>query len=133
MQLNDCVCLGHEVTYECTVCGEGATVWTGSLFDCTSGEIVLRHRDFNSSLTHGICNNKTVDATDVTIINGSECYTSQLRFVINHDQINKTVTCLHDRVVNNTVTQITVGEISVTVTKGTFLSKKVHFCQHTHP
>ena len=119
VQLNDCVCLGHKVTYECTVCGNGATVWTGSLFDSSCSDIILRHRNFHPGSTSRICNNKTANATGVTIINGSWCFTSQLRFVINQDHINNTITCLHEYSVNDSATQSILDEISVTVTKGT--------------
>ena len=35
MILDDCqLCQGHNLTYECTVVGGGATVWKGTAFDC---------------------------------------------------------------------------------------------------
>ena len=43
------------MAYECTVCGKGATVWTGNLFECASNEIILHHRGFESGIS-GECN-----------------------------------------------------------------------------
>ena len=52
--------------FECTVCGVGATVWTGSLFDCIGGEILLRHRLFES--VSGKCNNGAVIARSIGVL-----------------------------------------------------------------
>ena len=65
------------MAYECTVCGIGATIWTGSLFDCIDDEILLRHRSYESG-TVGQCNDGRVTAysTGVSDVNGnhSVCY-----------------------------------------------------------
>lgn len=65
VKLTDCTCPGYNVTYECTVCGEGATVWTGCLFDCHSDEITLRHSLFVTDSASGECNNGAVVARSI--------------------------------------------------------------------
>ena len=95
---SSCICPGHEVTYECTVCGEGSTVWNGSLFNCAGNEITLRHDQFESGSAAGECNSGTVVARSTritTTASGSLCYISQLSFTANSGQQNKTVSCLH--------------------------------------
>ena len=90
------------VTFECSVCDRGATVWTGSLFDCLSksNEITLRHNQFESgSSTSGDCNNGAVVAHSTAVLstNNTDCYISQLMINISMvtDVNNKTVTCRH--------------------------------------
>ena len=44
---SQCVCPGDELTYECTVEGDaGATLWTGTVFDCpeTENQLEFVHR-----------------------------------------------------------------------------------------
>ena len=98
------------MSYQCTVCGEGATVWTGSLFDCAGDEITLRHSQFVSG-SIGECNDGAVIARSIGVkdTNGSCCYASQLSFTANSDHNNKTVTCLHISNINVT----DVGSLSV--------------------
>ena len=95
--LNGCICPGYEVIYECTVCGEGATAWTGSLFACTGNEIILRHHQFELGST-GECNDGAVIASStgvMVVANGSQCYLSELSFIADSNHKDKTVTCLH--------------------------------------
>ena len=120
MLLDDCICLGQNITYECTVCGEGPTVWNGSLFQCTAGEIILRRHPATGECSYG-----TIDISAKSIgqgeFNGNTsltCYTSQLTLqnitsIVN----NNTVTCLHLyetslRVVGRTSVHLTTGIIN---------------------
>ena len=102
MQLNDCICPGYEVTYECTVYDVGATLWTGSLCDCI---ILLEHetlsvfRGYNRGsvmvVVHSIGN---------LVISGSHCFSSQLNFHnISSEMNNTTVTCFQAFVLMATV------------------------------
>ena len=103
--LNGCICPEHdsEVTYECTVCGQGATVWTGSsnLFNCHDGEILLRHQRFKEH-TSGECNtiNGAVVANStgpgVAGINNFTCYTSQLHLRNQSYSDGDNITCLYN-------------------------------------
>ena len=109
VQLTDCICPRYNVTYECTVCGEGATLWTGSLFGCDAHQIALRHSRFVNDSVSGECNNINgaviARSIRVSVINTSQCYSSQL-IVFASDEIigkNKTVTCLHFNGTNENV------------------------------
>ena len=111
------------MTYECTVCGEGATVWTGSFFDCTGGEIILRHRLFEGTSATGECNNGAVIANSIGVIdiNCSRCYSSQIHFSADNDKNNKTIMCLH---VDGT-TETVVDTASVIITTGIYMIKPI--------
>ena len=102
-QLYDCVCPGENLIYECTVCGEGATVWTGSAFFCTGNEIILRHSEYGS--ISGECNDGAVAAQsiEVTDSQNGQCYSSQLDISLNSVKENKTVECLYVAGVNETL------------------------------
>ena len=119
MQVNNCALLEQEaIAYECTVCGEGATIWTGSLFDCTSNDIILSHRLFEDgsvSGARGECNNGAVTAQGIGVSreNNTNCYVSQLHISMNTDINNKTVACIHDFNATATVVDTTtIGYIS---------------------
>ena len=106
LQITECICPGHKLTYQCTVCGEGATVWTGSLFNCASNDIILSHRLFeDESGTRRECNNGAVTAYSDGVLreNATDCYISQLVISMNAAINNKTVTCLHAFGSNETV------------------------------
>ena len=106
LQITECICPGHELIYQCTVCGEGVTVWTGSLFNCTSNNIILSHRLFEDEFgTTRECNNGAVTAHSVGVLreNDTDCYISQLVISKNTDINNKTVTCLRSAGGNETV------------------------------
>ena len=98
LQITECICPGHELIYQCTVCGDGATVWTGSFFNCANNDIVLSHRLFeDESRTRRECNNGAVTAHSIGVLreNATNCYISQLVISLNAAINNKTVTCLH--------------------------------------
>ena len=66
--MEECVCPGQTLTYECTVMGEleGLTVWSGSLFDhyCNSREISLFHSNFDSTEgSFGECGEEVLELT----------------------------------------------------------------------
>ena len=86
---SDCVCIGFSITYECTVMGRpgGATVWTGTTFECPGNEITLLHHRFSSDNGPAIgeCNDGAIRGRSIRV-NGS-LYTSQLTI---------TVTCTAD-------------------------------------
>ena len=111
VQTNYCSSPGHSITYECTVCGPGATVWTGSIFNCRSGGITLRHHLFGYDSDFGAqgeCNNGAVTAHSVGVVNtnNTDCYISQLNVMSTTyftDISNKTVTCLHVNGTHETV------------------------------
>ena len=122
VSLSNCICPGHEVTYQCTVCGGAATVWTGSLFqDCPGGNIVLRHMRFyheDGSELLGGCNNGALTAKSIEVIttNSTSCFVSQLSISANISTFieNSTIECVH----NNGTSEIVIDMVSVTFTTG---------------
>ena len=105
------------MTYECTVCGGGATVWTGSLFNCTSDKITLRHSQFETA--SGDCNYGEITASSVRLdtVNCSQCFVSQLRFLASNAENNKTILCKYF----NGTREIFVDSATVTLTTGKIL------------
>ena len=105
--LDDCVCYGYNVTYECITMGPGSTIFiVGSTQEC---EIDLRHSQFDSGAAFGGCMNGAVTGrgiqTDRTL------YTSELSVVVNNDSIGKTITCEH----YDGLTQRSVGSLPLTL------------------
>ena len=117
------ICPRDTVVYQCTVCGAGATVWSGSLFACVGDKIILRHHQFRNGSASGECNNGTVIAQSTGVVstdaNSSlsvrDCYSSQLNISTNIDMDNKTVTCLR---VDN-ITETVVDTLTLTFRTGT--------------
>ena len=65
--MNGCACHGYTLTFECTVGGEGVTVWQGTAFDCRHSFnaiiIVLLHSHFiRPTGTTSTCNNGAIAA-----------------------------------------------------------------------
>ena len=96
MALNDCTCQGHNVTYECTVNGSGATIWKGTAFDCslTNNEIAIFHSINYTSERSKACNNGAIIGSAVRAENHS--YTSQLTVHVSDELNGTTVVCVHD-------------------------------------
>ena len=93
--LSDCVCPGCELRLECTVIGQGLTVWTGTAFDCESAgnEIALFHR----ILSERVCNDGTTIIVGRGIRQEGLNFTSQLIIEeVNSTLERRTVKCLHD-------------------------------------
>ena len=116
VSMNDCICSGDIVTYECTVVGDNGeiTVWMGDFFHCPNRkrEILLVHSDFTSVQRGGvystrICNNGNVVGRIVRAENG--CYTSQLNVTLTSDIIGQSIACAYD---NGTIHS--VGSLSIT-------------------
>ena len=89
-----CACPGRMLNYTCTTVGTGNTRWGGTLFDCPSNVIVLRHERFTSGPVVGVCNGGAVRAQSVGV--EDNCYTSQLTFIVDPSFNNKTVVCTHN-------------------------------------
>ena len=99
--MNGCVCPGDTLTYQCTVTGNGSTVWTGSAFICPSSneEIVLLHSRFESA--NKSCTNGAIVGQSVSVV--GNLYTSQLNVTVTPDTAGKTVVCISD---NGTATML---------------------------
>ena len=93
--LSTCTCLGHEVIYECTVSGGGATSWEGTALEsCSWSTILLRHSEFNNS-NYGI--NTTCGTSghiySRAVSSNNEIYTSQLILNVSNDTVGDSIEC----------------------------------------
>ena len=112
---NQCTCPNNVLTYECTVTGPGSTVWKGSAFECTSGEIVLQHNLFDQMpAAAGVCNGGLFVAYGIRVANNS--YTSQLNVTVSHSTAGKTIQCAYDNGQHETI----IGTDTVSITTGKF-------------
>ena len=94
-----CTCPGDTLTYTCTVRGGLAdfTVWTGTGLDC---EIVLLHIRFANGVS-ATCNNGAIVARSLSVVGNN--YTSQLNVTLNSETTRKTIECLYDNGMTNTL------------------------------
>ena len=73
----------------------GATIWTGSAFNCAGNEITLIHYRFDDGRgTYGVCNNGTIVARSLSVEGNN--YTSQLNVTITSDTAGSTIECTSD-------------------------------------
>lgn len=105
-----CSCVGEITSYECIARGDGFTVWSGSAFMCTSGEITLTHIRFSTG--SGSCNDGAIAAQGVAV-NGN-AYTSQLNVNMSAGLVGRTVTCTLD---GSELTQIGSDTLQLTSSK----------------
>ena len=118
-QLDECICPGYNLIFECSIFGNGLTVWQGSAFDCgsSSHQILLSHSRFEGAIGH--CNNGAIVGSSVGVVsasNGDQCFISQLNVAVMDAMRNKTVECFHDQpnlqlsaVIGNTTLIFTTG------------------------
>ena len=121
--LSGCACLGYPQTYVCAVVGEpgGTTVWQGSAFNCTSGEISLFHDRYESDGgDFGYCNNGDIVGRSLRAVSSSNftmtSYVSQLSVIVSSNTIGKSIECVHDD--GTTQTPTIVGHSTITATTG---------------
>ena len=95
--MSGCACPGDTLTYECTVVGAGATIWTGSAFNCSASNytILLIHNFFSLAKgDYGSCNNGDIVGQSLSVEGNN--YTSQLNVTVISDTAGRTIECLHD-------------------------------------
>ena len=105
--MDGCGCDGESLIYECTLMGGpgGATVWTGSAFDCRSNEITLLHQPItNSGGMSRDCNNGAIVGR-ILYVEGN-LYTSQLNVTVTQNLAGKTIMCVYDTMGNDTTSNI---------------------------
>ena len=69
-------------------------MWTGTAFDCSSGEIPLLHTYYKrDGGTFGECNNGNIVARSLRVEDSN--YTSQLNVTVTPDVIGKTIECVN--------------------------------------
>ena len=115
MASDDCTCRGHNVTYECTVIGSGATVWKGTAFDCslTSNEFVILHYINYTSQKSQTCNNGAIIGRVARA--EADSYTSQITVQINDELNGTTIVCAHD----NGTDSVEIGSAILNIPTGT--------------
>ena len=100
-------------------------MWTGSLFECVSREIQLRHREFRDNSVTGQCyssNGAVMTAQSIgpgvpDINMNGVCYTSQLHLQnVTVSDNNKTIACHHvdensERLIDTDTIVLTTGEL----------------------
>ena len=91
-KITSCVCSNDVVTYKCTVCDVFATVWEGTAFECSGGEITLANSDFGTPAAVGVCSN--IMARGLSINNS--CYTSELKVIFDTALQNHSIECNAD-------------------------------------
>ena len=119
IQLSECICPGHTLTYQCNVVGGSITFWNGSLFDCSSNsnQILLRHSEFQQASASGDCNNEAVIANSISeslTNNSNKCYSSQLTISVSPAMNNKTIECNREDIQQGRVTSIGVKILNFT-------------------
>ena len=114
------------LTFECQVTGGISTVWNGNAFMCPSSdnEIILLHSRFDNG-TSGKCNdiNNGVIVGESIEVNGSK-YTSQINISFSSSLIGKTVNCVRDDGLNDSVVS------NYAITSGIIIIIMTYFC-HT--
>ena len=114
LAINGCTCEGYDQIYECRITGGGATVWRGSVFDCsaTGNEIFFLH---SSSGTEKTCNDGAISGRIIRAENNT--YISQLTVTVGAEMIGTTVSCFHD----SGATQNQIGSSLLALTRGTYM------------
>ena len=122
--MEECVCPGQSLTYECTVMGElgGQSVWRGSVFDdyCISDEISLFHGNFDSTEgSFGACGeimgrslSASINETDG--FNSVGYFVSQVSVPVSSNTAGKNIRCQYD----NGNTFLTVGNMIIPAETG---------------
>ena len=118
----NCVCSNDIVTYECTVCNVFATVWNGTAFRCSAGEITLPNSDFGIPEAVGVCNNILVREHSVN--NG--CYTSELTVTFESALQNRSIECYAD---NGTHITKQIGYTVLHESTGNVISSNCYACK----
>ena len=91
------ICFGDTEVLECSVKGNGSTVWTGSAFNCSS-EIVLLHSQYNSSGVSHNCSDGHVQVYAKSLNVKGHIFTSQISVTVTSAYASSTLTinCTYD-------------------------------------
>ena len=111
----DCVCPGRNFTYECSIDNVNAlfTVWRGTVISAGC-EITLFHSDFGiPGAARAVCNSGAVVGYNIGVENN--CYTSNLDILVSPGLDGRTVECIMDDGVTNTL--IDTATLSITTSK----------------
>ena len=90
---NTCTCEGYDQVYQCRITGSGATVWTGTAFDCSSNEIIILHTSSNVGVEIA-CNDGAIVGELIRTENNT--YVSQLTVSVSAEIVGTNISCSHD-------------------------------------
>ena len=105
----DCICPGDTIVYECSVIGQGSTVYQGHVFDNenSTNEIVLLHSRYNSCNVNVTSNSGVILAQSIRI--EDNIFISRLYITYSHELSGRTVSCIYD---NGTNVQV-IGNLTI--------------------
>ena len=110
----DCVCPGQNFTYECSVVDGQFTVWRGTVIS-PGCEITLFHSEFGvPGAARGVCNFGAVVGYNIGVENN--CYTSKLDVSVSSGLNGRTVECILD----DRVTETLINTSTLFITTSTF-------------
>ena len=113
--VDDCVCPGSTLRFNCTAVGAGITVWTGSAVP-QGCQLNLQHTQFNDLIERGesrFCDDMSIVAKPLSVV--GNCYNSQLNITsVGTDLNGRSIVCEHDMVgsTNN------IGSYNIMLTTG---------------
>jgi hypothetical protein len=112
--VNSCTCEGYDQVYECRITGSGATVWSGSAFNCpaTNNEIFFFHSSFGIEAT---CNGGAIVGRTIRTENNT--YISQLTVSVGAEMIGRNISCFHDG-----ATSKLIGSSILTLSRGNIVT-----------
>ena len=114
--INNCTCEGYDQVYECRITGSGATVWTGTVFDCSSNEIIILHTSSNVGVEIA-CNDGVIVGELIRTENNT--YTSQLTVSVSSQTVGTNISCSHDsrgtHLIGSSVLILSTGNASLII------------------
>ena len=116
-----CACFNEILTFNCTIVGDGTTLWNGTAFVCVSdfNEIPLRHDNFGTpSGAGGSCTGGRLIGRSLS--SNNNCFTSELLVNASAELNNKTIRCIHR---DSQGQMVPVGEVVLTI-----ISRKITNC-----
>ena len=110
---DSCLCPEGILVFVCSVNGGVATVWKGTIFNCPSNEITLRHSAFENAT--GTCNDGNIVAYNIDVDIANNSYSSQLNVTVSPEMHNGTIECVRDKF---DLTSVTVGTYTLILATG---------------
>ena len=99
---------------KCRVTGSGATVWTGTVFDC-SNEIAILHSSSSTGIEMA-CNDGAIIGRLIRAEDNT--YVSQLTVSVSAQMVGTNISCFHDlsngtHLIGSSVLTLTMGNASL--------------------
>ena len=131
---SQCTCTGFNLTYECIIMSDinstgGATVWTGTAFDCpaTENQLTFLHiRDRFIDAYRG-CNGGAITGHGLRIEENR--YTSQVNIIVDRHMDRRSVECFYQKNDNKQGLSL-VDNFSIMITSGIIHTLTMHNNDH---